>query len=58
MDWFFNALNDFFQLAFKGMRAMVLASGSNAMNTFLILFTAALTIWWMIQMLKHPKEQK
>lgn len=57
MDWFFNGINDFFQWTFNGMRAMVHGDG-NYMNTFLVIVTASLTIWWMIQMLKHPKENR
>lgn len=56
MDWFFNGINDFFQFAFRGMESLITASESNLMNLFLIAFTSGITIWWMIQMLKHPKE--
>lgn len=58
MDWFFNGINDFFQLCFKGMRAMVLGDGSNAMNTFLIVATTACTIYWFVQMIKHARQGK
>lgn len=58
MDWLFNGINDFFQWWFRGMEALKLNSGSNLMNTFLILSVAALTIYWMIKMVGHAKQEK
>lgn len=52
MDWLFNGLNEFFQWSFRGLEAL----GMN-FNWFMIFACAALTLWWMLQMLKHPKEK-
>lgn len=40
------------------MEALKLASGSNLMNTFLILSCAALTTWWLIKMIGHARSEK
>lgn len=58
MDWLFNGINAFFQWCFRGMEALKLASGSNLMNTFLILSCAGLTIYWMIKMVGHARQEK
>ena len=58
MDWFFNGINDFFQMCFRGMMALKMANGSNLMNTILILSCAALTIYWMIKMVGHARQEK
>lgn len=52
MDWFFNGLNDFFQWSFRGMEKMEMP-----FNWVLIVLSSLLTIWWMVQMVKHPKEK-
>lgn len=52
MDWLFNPLADFFQWSFKGLEALGMG-----FNWFMIFAISALTIWWMIQMLRHPKEE-
>jgi len=53
MDWFFNGLNDFFQWCFRGMEHLEMP-----FNWFMIFATAALTIWWMIQMFRHKEDHK
>jgi hypothetical protein len=52
MDWLFNALRDFFEWSFKGIEAL----GMN-FNWFLIFAGSALTVWWMIQMLRHTEKK-
>ncbi|MBL0911719.1 MAG: hypothetical protein IBJ09_05045 [Bacteroidia bacterium] len=52
MNWFFEPLGDFFLWSFKGLTWL----GEHYFNVVLIVIGAAMTIWWMAQMARHPKE--
>lgn len=52
MDWLFIPLGNLIQKSF-----LVLEKLNMGFNWLIILAGSTLTIWWMLQMLKHPKEK-
>lgn len=52
MDWLFIPLGNLIQNSFQ-----ILQKLNMGFNWLLILFASALTLWWMLQMLKHPEEK-
>lgn len=52
MDWLFDPLARFFEWSFT-----ILQKLNMGFNWFLIVGSGALTLWWMWQMWKHPKER-
>jgi hypothetical protein len=51
MDWLFKGLQNIFEASFE-----IIPTLGPTINNFLIVVVSALTVYWLLQMVKHYRE--